>query len=207
MEDRAGSRFYFLGNHLSIDFANTLISDGTRPVDLLGGMDDYVGWLVEARVIDGARARDFLSRWNGRPETEAAFQEALKFRGVLKQLLERISGGRAVPSKSIEAINGLLRLQSGYAELKREKGGYEKRFHSSLEQPLHLILPVAESACDLLAYGQFSLIKKCENSACVLYYYDTTKNHGRRWCSMSGCGNRAKAAAHYLRKKLETQAN
>jgi predicted RNA-binding Zn ribbon-like protein len=34
-----------------------------------------------------------------------------------------------------------------------------------------------------------------------LYFYDTTKNHTRRWCSMTGCGNRAKAAAFYERKK------
>jgi predicted RNA-binding Zn ribbon-like protein len=33
----------------------------------------------------------------------------------------------------------------------------------------------------------------------VLFFYDTTKNHARRWCSMAFCGNRHKVAAHYRR--------
>jgi predicted RNA-binding Zn ribbon-like protein len=29
----------------------------------------------------------------------------------------------------------------------------------------------------------------CKNQACILYFYDTTKNHRRNWCSMGICGN------------------
>jgi predicted RNA-binding Zn ribbon-like protein len=31
----------------------------------------------------------------------------------------------------------------------------------------------------------------------VLYFFDPTGR--RRWCSMAGCGNRAKAKRHYAR--------
>lgn len=31
-------------------------------------------------------------------------------------------------------------------------------------------------------------------AACILFFYDTTKNYSRRWCSMSACGNRMKVA-------------
>jgi hypothetical protein len=57
---------------------------------------------------------------------------------------------------------------------------------------------------DLLCYADPSLVKKCEDAACVLFFYDTTKNHSRRWCSMSVCRNRMKVAAHYQRlRKLK----
>ncbi len=59
----------------------------------------------------------------------------------------------------------------------------------------------AESAADLLCTGDLSLVKKCQHDACILYFYDTTKNHARQWCSMELCGNRMKAAMHYRRKK------
>ncbi|HNJ42487.1 MAG TPA: CGNR zinc finger domain-containing protein [Acidobacteriota bacterium] len=39
----------------------------------------------------------------------------------------------------------------------------------------------------------------------MIYFYDTTKNHTWRWCSMSLCGNRAKAAAHYRRKRQDVR--
>ena len=64
---------------------------------------------------------------------------------------------------------------------------------------MQFLVLIAVAAADLLCHGDLSLVKKCDNPRCILYFYDTTKNHARRWCSMAGCGNRMKAAAHYRR--------
>jgi predicted RNA-binding Zn ribbon-like protein len=42
-------------------------------------------------------------------------------------------------------------------------------------------------------------VRRCQNPACVLWFFDTTRNRTRRWCSMAACGNRAKARRHYDR--------
>jgi predicted RNA-binding Zn ribbon-like protein len=68
--------------------------------------------------------------------------------------------------------------------------------------PAAVLAPIAESAAWLLEHGDRTLIRRCENGACVRFFYDTTKNRRRRWCSMDGCGSRAKAAAYYRRQKL-----
>ncbi|PPK68553.1 CGNR zinc finger domain-containing protein [Actinokineospora auranticolor] len=44
-------------------------------------------------------------------------------------------------------------------------------------------------------------IKACAGPTCVLHFLDTSKNGSRRWCSMAGCGNRAKANRHYTRSR------
>lgn len=44
-------------------------------------------------------------------------------------------------------------------------------------------------------------IRACANDRCILHFYDTTRSGTRRWCSMAGCGNRAKAARHYDRAR------
>jgi len=46
-----------------------------------------------------------------------------------------------------------------------------------------------------------SRIRRCAGHACVLHFYDTSKRGDRRWCSMAGCGNRAKAARHHARSR------
>jgi len=33
------------------------------------------------------------------------------------------------------------------------------------------------------------------------FFLDTSKNHHRRWCDMTRCGNRAKVQRFYARKK------
>jgi predicted RNA-binding Zn ribbon-like protein len=83
----------------------------------------------------------------------------------------------------------------------RTKDGYDTRFLARWSGPEQVLVPVAESAAGLLSSGNLALVRKCENPECILFFYDTTKNHGRRWCSMSACGNRAKVAAHYRRTR------
>ncbi len=49
-------------------------------------------------------------------------------------------------------------------------------------------------------------IRRCGHPDCVLYFFDTSKNGTRRWCSMAGCGNRAKAARHQARARADRPA-
>jgi len=60
--------------------------------------------------------------------------------------------------------------------------------------------PVAEAAAELLVSGDFELVRQCEDESCVLWFYDRTKSHHRRWCSMATCGNRNKVAAYRKRR-------
>jgi predicted RNA-binding Zn ribbon-like protein len=108
---------------------------------------------------------------------------------------------KPIASSAIVKINKILHQRYGYHELIRTGRGFEKHFRAELQEPRQLLVPIAESAADLLSYADPSHIRKCENSKCVLIFYDKTKNHRRRWCSMSSCGNRAKAAAFYKRKQ------
>jgi predicted RNA-binding Zn ribbon-like protein len=66
-----------------------------------------------------------------------------------------------------------------------------------------LLVPPAHAAADLLAHGDPALVRNCAGPACTLRFYDRTKAHQRRWCSMAVCANRAKARAHRERQSGE----
>jgi hypothetical protein len=40
--------------------------------------------------------------------------------------------------------------------------------------------------------GDGERLKVCARDTCRWAYYDASRNHARRWCSMSGCGNYVK---------------
>jgi len=63
------------------------------------------------------------------------------------------------------------------------------------------LAPVAESVAELLSHADFDLIRHCEGEHCVLWFYDRTKAHRRRWCTPQVCGNRAKVAAFRARAR------
>jgi predicted RNA-binding Zn ribbon-like protein len=197
-------RFHFIGDQLCLDFINTeIVQDGDR-VDLLGGFDDLMAWYVEAQVIDAAQAKA-LTRRIGSASGDGgarALKEARQFRSIVREMVERLTEGKtSVPQATLDQLNRLLRAREGYSEVVRTKDGYDLRFRPRIDEPVHLLVAVAESAARLLSEGDPALLRKCGNPRCILYFYDTTKNHRRRWCSMAGCGNRAKVAAWYQRNR------
>jgi predicted RNA-binding Zn ribbon-like protein len=49
---------------------------------------------------------------------------------------------------------------------------------------------------DAIAQGTWTRLKACREPDCEWAFYDHTKNRSGAWCSMEGCGNRAKARAY-----------
>lgn len=204
--NRSEKAFLFVGNSTCLDFVNTELIVKGRPVDLLENFGDLISWLVEARALVAAEAREAVRRWGDQPEGKRVFEEGRAFRAVLRAMVERIVNGKPVQPPVLDAINKLLQNRIGYSQLVRVRGGFERRFHTGSAEAVHLLVPLAEFASDLLCHYDRALIKRCQNPACILYFYDTTKNHARRWCSMSICGNRMKVAAHYQRKRSRSDS-
>jgi predicted RNA-binding Zn ribbon-like protein len=58
----------------------------------------------------------------------------------------------------------------------------------------------AQNLLELLRAGP-DRIRRCAGHGCVLHFYDASRGGRRQWCSMAGCGNRAKARRHYERTR------
>jgi predicted RNA-binding Zn ribbon-like protein len=191
--------FIFIGNLLCLDLLNTEpVREGER-VDLLGDFGNLVRWLHQAGALSTAVARAAERRWKGSGEGNAAYRQALTLRAALRIGIERMAAGRTPGEGMVTAVNRVLASRPAFPQVMRTANGFATRVHSAFDSALHLLIPVAESAAWLLEHGHRELIHHCEGPDCVLLFYDTTKNKSRRWCSMEGCGSRAKAAAYYRR--------
>jgi len=119
-------------------------------------------------------------------------------REVVRALVgDRVGGGKMKP-RNVAALNGILAAARSHvalsvaAELRREWQ------QSTAEQAVG---PLAEAAAEFLATADFELVRQCESDDCVLWFYDRTKSHRRRWCSAATCGNRHKVAAFRRRSQ------
>jgi predicted RNA-binding Zn ribbon-like protein len=198
---KGGQDFLFLANHPCLDFVNTQLVLKGRLTDLLESFEDLVAWLVEShqlRKSDAEAARREFSQ----DEKAVILEQAKTFRATLRNMVEDIARGHGVPKTAVAAINELLLPCVGYRHLLPiGPGSFKQVFVSSTEKKESLLASLAVFASDLLSSADLALIKKCKNPACVLYFYDTTKNHARNWCSMQLCGNRDKVAAYFKRKR------
>jgi predicted RNA-binding Zn ribbon-like protein len=66
----------------------------------------------------------------------------------------------------------------------------------TIDRPLWAIV---RSAADLLVSDDRTQLRECSADDCHWLFLDTTRNRSRQWCSMTSCGNRAKARRHYAR--------
>jgi predicted RNA-binding Zn ribbon-like protein len=181
----------FIGGHLSIDFVNTVRVVGGEVTDTLGSDDDVRVWLALAGVPVAPKPA---------PWPDGALLEAARrLREAAREAIEaRKAGGRP----PLKVINEFLESSASHGRLVARPGfGLEFRRIYRGGTPEEYLLPVTEAVAGLLAEGDFDLVRRCASDRCVLWFYDRTKGHGRRYCTSAGCGNRAKVAAYRSRTR------
>jgi predicted RNA-binding Zn ribbon-like protein len=69
---------------------------------------------------------------------------------------------------------------------------------TGLDRALGVVLAITGRA---MLDGTWRRLKTCPGHDCGWAFYDHSRNQTGRWCSMSVCGGRAKARAHYRRRQ------
>ena len=199
--------FLFVGGHLCLDFVNTEVMRAGRRVDLIASWKKFLDWAAAANPVsepvrDAAEPSSPLMSLS--PDQAAdALKAALMLRQAVRSIAEALAMGSAAPPEAVASVNRVLEQNPGYQRIMpsaEAPGRYRRQMIAPMTEPVHLLGLVAQDAADLLCHGDPHLVRRCENPNCILLFYDNTRNHARRWCSMAGCGNRAKAAAHYRRR-------
>ncbi|WP_207882973.1 ABATE domain-containing protein [Pseudomonas sp. 30_B] len=183
---------FVIADHPALDMINTVAVVDGQLVDFWQSDADVLAWLERMELRrDGA----------GRFAKGALLDAARTLREAVRELVLKRKGGlRGDPA----ALNRFLLQAASHPRLVWEgvEAPHLERVgeHASPEQ---LLAPLSELAATLLAEGDFNLVRKCEHPDCVLWFYDRTKSHRRRWCSMAACGNRHKVAEHRKRQRGE----
>jgi predicted RNA-binding Zn ribbon-like protein len=198
-----GEKFQFVGYYNCLNFVNTEFTEQRgRRTDSLRSFPDLIDWLGESQLMNRAQLQRALKLWGGSGHTaERIFRNALALRRALLTMAEKLTTRRPVPRESLEAINEMIEKRPACVLRARSSGRFEEVTRLDLREPEQLMVPIAQSASDLLCHGDLALVKRCAHPACGAFFYDTSKNHTRRWCSTTGCGNRMRVAAHYRRSQ------
>jgi predicted RNA-binding Zn ribbon-like protein len=167
-----------LGEPLGLDLLNTVWNNRGTPWDMLADLEGTRQWLGEAGL--------------DQPATEPVRRALLTARDVIRAHVDAPDSGSARA-----ALNEVLGWGHSWPVLGPDGPGST----TALDDPARAAgWAAAVNYLELLARDA-TRVRHCAHPDCVLYFYDTSPKRGRRWCSMAGCGNRAKAARHYARAK------
>ncbi|MFF3431622.1 CGNR zinc finger domain-containing protein [Streptomyces sp. NPDC002602] len=180
--------FPLIGEHLALDLLNTRPADG----DLVAEPEGLTRWLAEESGRLGPVA-------GGVGEAEVV--AVVEVREAARAALGAVRGGERPPVDALRVLNDALAGAPAHRELTWTDGAglTADRRRPTADPAARLAAELAEAVTDLLAGPRVGEVRECEGPGCVLLFLPAHPR--RRWCVAGACGNRARVARHYARRR------
>jgi predicted RNA-binding Zn ribbon-like protein len=114
-------------------------------------------------------------------------------REAIYRLARARLAGEPMPAADVEAVNAAA-AATPVTEVLAQDG--LRRAGTADE----VLATLARAAVVLLGGQDAGRVRQCEDPPCTRLFVDTSRARSRRWCEMSGCGNRAKVAGYRARR-------
>ncbi|MGW4649352.1 CGNR zinc finger domain-containing protein [Kitasatospora sp. NPDC004289] len=170
--------FVFVSGDPALDLVGTVQRRRGLALDQLVTPADLGAWAVAAGLVDQPMAAD---------------AEDLAHAVRLRETIFRLAGAAASSAPYAAADRRLLNRQADGPGLRQELRPDGTLHRTGTAEAL--LATLARSAQRLLALPLAAPVKECAAETCTRLYVDLSRKGARRWCDMTRCGNRAKAAS------------
>jgi predicted RNA-binding Zn ribbon-like protein len=152
-------------------------------------------------LADPAAARKWIAAHALPGADEAADDEDVErmvaVREALRALLHANNAGEKPPAAAVAQLNRQSEAVSIGLHFGADGSAIQTRCSGAYAAIASLLATVHESMHD----GTWQRLKVCLADDCQWAFYDQSKNRSATWCTMSECGNRAKARNYRARQK------
>jgi predicted RNA-binding Zn ribbon-like protein len=176
--------WYWLGGRPALDFVNTRRERWRRDVECLLSVEEVVIWLVRARLLPQPMKAP-----------ASVLAEARELREAIDAGVRAAVARQAPDPAAIGLIDGWLALAGSRPALLIDQiGRAVLSDRPRAESPRRALGMVAYDAARMLGTDtERARVRICASDTCSARFYDRSPAARRRWCSMSLCGNQAKA--------------
>ncbi|MHB8629784.1 MAG: CGNR zinc finger domain-containing protein [Aggregatilineales bacterium] len=184
--------FDFVGGYVCLDFANTV---GGLPPDSvsqerLTSYPHLVAWSQQANLTSESEAQVLLRKAeSAQVEAAAILERARAVREAIYGIFAAVAQGTQPTGSDLDLLNRELERGMAGPRLMITTDGFGLEWRKEEGAFDQMLAPVARSAAMLLTSAERQLVRQCANEDCRWLFVDTTKNHRRKWCRTTGCGN------------------
>jgi predicted RNA-binding Zn ribbon-like protein len=197
-----------VGGHPAVDLVNTVSwrQDADRWRENLVVPLDLLTWADRTGVLDERQLvamRSVIAQ-----EPEAADDVLDRVRELREQLHHHLAACIDQPGGQPQIQEGSpLHRAFADAVTASSLAGTPARWTLQLRCLHDLPRVLALHALDLVQTMPPDRLRRCDDHGCGWLFLDTTRNHSRRWCSSTDCGNRDRARRHYARNRTGARAD
>jgi predicted RNA-binding Zn ribbon-like protein len=196
-----------VGGRLAIDFANLPSQPASGQANGLS-WEDLIEFLRATNIVSQERAEELLQLTES--DAHSAFgllSGAERLRDSLRLAFQALAKKRTIGREWVVPINEVLRVTEGHDELIEVSRVWQMGYVARENSLDWLLAAIARSAAELITEGEATRVRRCANPVCSLFFYDNSRTHQRRWCTMSLCGNRHKVAAFSRRHNAKKRSD
>ena len=184
-----------------LDFVNTLEFSKGVPRDDLTSAAVAVAWFQHHALLHGETAAQLVADVaHDDAAADKLLQRVQKTRGALRDLLVAAVERRTPSDTALREVNRALRAQYVY-ELVPAADGVSLDHRHEGDPIAGALARLSEAIARELTQDDKERLRICANDECRWVFRDNSPAGRRKWCDMSSCGNRAKAARHRERQK------
>jgi len=190
------------GVSLSLDFSNTVDwRNGEKREDGLKTFGSLVEWAAKKGIIPRDDAASILRKAKEEHTEEGALRKAIQLRETIYRIFSAVAHDHHPEEEDISALNRFLSEYPVSPYIVRAGQEYAWTMLSGKGAEGRMLWAIAKSAADLLTSDQLGRVRECANEqeGCGWVFLDETRSGTKKWCSSTGCGNRAKVRAWYDR--------
>jgi predicted RNA-binding Zn ribbon-like protein len=190
---------------LCLEFVNTRYWRGSEPAtETLNAPEDLLAWCEANRAHLPETVATIAAHWRAHPRDAArALHQSVEIREAIHDAFAQVADGRQPDAAVLAPLNHALAQAPGRTALQPSDHGLAWTLREMRTSVPALLASVLWSAGDLMMGGKLDRVRRCANDKCQWLFLDDSRGGTRRWCTMSSCGNRAKAHRHYAKKKAE----
>jgi predicted RNA-binding Zn ribbon-like protein len=183
-----------------LDFVNTLSYDKGETTEGLRDAPTAVRWLQRHALLHREMADAILAEAADAEGEERLLTRIRRVRGALRELLDAAVEQRPPQSGALKEVNRALRAPY-VIELVPAADGVSLDHRHEGDPISGAMARLSEAVTRELTGHNVRRLRVCANEECRWVFNDHSPAGRRKWCDMSSCGNRAKAARHRERQK------
>ena len=187
---------------LSLDFSNTIDwRNGEKRDDSLRTFGSLVEWSVKKGTIPRDEAPSIIRRAKEEHVEDSTLRRAVQLRETIYRIFSAVAHDHHPDDDDVSALNEFLSNYPVSSSIVRTGHDYGWTVVPGRGAEGRMLWPIAKSAADLLTSDQLGRVTECANEeeGCGWVFLDKTRSGTKKWCSSTGCGNRAKVRAWYER--------
>jgi predicted RNA-binding Zn ribbon-like protein len=189
---------------LCLDFANTAewhASD--HPTESLTSYAALIAWARPIGFLSDRTAQQLLRAADQHPmEAARTLDRAVALREAIYHIFVAVAHGQTPAAADQSILNAELSRSMSKSQLAWNKSTFDWERQGEDGDLDQMLWWIVRSVSELLTGDDIQRVGVCaDDRGCGWLFYDSSRNGSRQWCSMRGCGNRAKARRHYEKVK------